>query len=54
MRPQWNSSGVSRLPRNCSFAGPWDIIVDEASLGWRVVTQGDYFDQDTLYPDTGM
>ncbi len=37
-----------------SLNGPWEIIVDEAGMGWRVITQGDYFDGDTVYPDTGM
>jgi beta-glucuronidase len=36
-----------------SLNGPWDIIVDEAGIGWRMITTGDYYPQAERYPDTG-
>jgi len=36
-----------------SLNGPWDIIVDEAGIGWRMVTSGDYYPEDMRFPDNG-
>lgn len=37
-----------------SLNGRWNIIVDEAGMSWRVITEADYFDEETVYPATGM
>ncbi len=37
-----------------SLNGPWDIIIDEAGIGWRMITAGDYYDEGARFPDTGM
>ena len=36
-----------------SLNGPWEIIIDEAGMSWRVVTMGDYL-SGAVYPETGM
>lgn len=37
-----------------SLNGPWEIIIDEAGMGWRFITQGDYLTEENLYPNSGM
>lgn len=37
-----------------SLNGMWEYIVDEAGMGWRVITNGEYFSDETVYPETGM
>jgi len=37
-----------------SLNGPWEIVIDESGMGWSVITQGNYFDGETIYPETGM
>jgi len=37
-----------------SLNGPWEIVIDESGMGWNVITQGNYFDDETIYPATGM
>ncbi len=37
-----------------SLNGPWEYIVDEPGMSWGVITKGDYFTNDTVYPETGM
>ncbi len=37
-----------------SLNGRWEIVIDESGMGWNVITQGNYFDNETIYPETGM
>jgi hypothetical protein len=36
-----------------SLNGLWDIIIDEAGIGRRMITAGDYYDEGVRFPDTG-
>ncbi|MYM64277.1 glycoside hydrolase family 2 protein [Pseudomaricurvus sp. HS19] len=37
-----------------SLNGMWNIMIDEAGMGWRVITKHDYYDTGEIYPKTGM